>query len=108
MEARAGGVYRTPRNEPKRGEVRHKVWRYLFEPEGEYDPVWAERCKAYWELQAETYGWKMSNFTMTVDREEQCVVTWCIVEDILPGERRDGYTLPRVLEERAKRQALTS
>lgn len=101
-------VYRTPSKEPTKGELRHKVWAYLIEPTSEQDPIWVQRCKDYWELQAETYGWHMSDFTIAVDWQERVVVTWSVLQDILPGERRPDYVVPRVAEERARRQGLTS
>lgn len=99
-------VYRTPKRAFEVGKLHHKAWSYLIPPEHDTDPTWAKRAKDYWELQQETFGVKFSNFTMAVDWEERVVITWAVLVEVLPGERRVDYVVPRVLEERARRQAL--
>lgn len=108
IAARASGdVYRYSKKPVTIGEIRHKAWQWLIPPTNDADKVWAARCKAYWELQQETYGIVFSDFTMSMDWEARVVVTYAVVLDVLPGERRVDYVLPRVREERARRQALT-
>jgi len=88
------------------GRIHHKAWSYLLQPDGEYDPTWVQRAKDYWEGQQERFGVKFSDFTMAVDFEARVVVTYAMLLDVLPGERRVGYTVPRIAEERKRRQAL--
>lgn len=88
------------------GRVHHKAWSYLIPPTGEDDPTWAARAKDYWELQQETFGVKFSNFTLAIDWRERVVVSYAILEDVLPGERRVDYVVPRVADERKRKQAL--
>lgn len=88
------------------GRIHHKAWSYLVEPTSETDPVWAKRAKDYWELQQETFGVKFSDFTLAVDWESRVVVTYAMLLDVLPGERRVDYVVPRIRDERARRQAL--
>jgi len=101
-------IYRASKNPGGIGTVRHKAWSYFegLGPTGEDDPIWAKRAKDYWELQQETYGLKFSNFTLVIDREERVVVTYAVVLGIMPGERRVDYTVPRIADERKRRQAL--
>lgn len=109
VAARASGaVYRFSKKPVRIGEVRHKAWSWLVPPTSEIDPVWAARAKDYWELQQETYGLAFSDFTMVMDWENHVVITFAIVLDVLPGERRVDYVVPRVREERARRQLLNS
>lgn len=104
----SSAVYRFCKKPVRIGEVRHKAWQWLIPPTSEIDPVWAQRCKDYWELQQETYGLAFSDFTMVMDWESHVVITFAIVLDVLPGERRVDYVVPRVREERARRQLLNS
>ncbi len=83
----SANVWKTMENPPIVGRVRHKMWRWLIPPAGEADTVWAERCRAYWELQERTYGLKMSNFTLAIDWDEGVLITYAVVEAILPGRR---------------------
>jgi hypothetical protein len=99
-------TYRYLKNPVRIGQIRHKAYSWLVPPTDEGDPVWAKRFQAYWELQQETYGFKLSNFTMAIDWDERVIVSYCIVEDVLPGERTVDYVVPRVREERARRQML--
>ena len=90
-------TFRYCRNPPVIGEVRHKTWACLIAPSGPTDPLWAKRCKDYWELQQETYGLKFSNFTMDVEFENGLayLTTWAILLDVLPGRRSRDYKAPR-------------
>lgn len=109
IAARASGaVYRYSKKPVTIGEIRHKAWQWFIPPTDDADKVWAARCKSYWELQQETYGLLFSDFTMSMDWEARVVVTYAVVLDVLPGERRVDYVLPRVREERARRQVLDS
>lgn len=109
MEARASTrIYRTMKRPVTIGKLRHKAWSWLIPPTSDADPVWAKRCQDYWELQQETYGLVFSNFTMVMDWEEQVVITYAVVLDVLPGERRVDYVVPRIAEGRARRQLLNS
>jgi hypothetical protein len=109
IAARASGaVYRYSKKPVTLGEVRKKAWQWLIPPNGDTDPVWAARCKAYWELQQETYGLLFSDFTMTMDWEARVIVTYAVVIDVLPGERRVDYVVPAVFEARRRLQLLDS
>jgi hypothetical protein len=99
-------IYRYTKKPYVIGRVHHKAWSALLPPEGEYDPVWAKRAKDYWELQQETFGVKFSDFTMSVDWDAHVVVTYAMLLDVLPGERRVDYVVPRIREERQRRAAL--
>lgn len=88
-------TYRAMKNPATPGQVRHKVWAFLIEPTAADDPAWAERCRAYWELQQETYGLRLSDFSMVIDFENQRVVTATQVVEVLPGERTLDYVAPR-------------
>jgi len=99
-------IYRYTKQPYVIGRVHHKAWSYLIPPTGEDDPIWAKRAKDYWELQQETFGVKFSNFTLAIDWEERVVVTYAILTGVLPGERRVDYVVPRVREERQRRQHL--
>lgn len=103
MEARASTrIYRTMKRPVVIGKLRHKAWSWLIPPTSDVDPVWTKRCQDYWELQQETYGLVFSNFTMVMDWEEQVVITYAVVLDVLPGERRIDYVVPRVADERRR------
>ena len=91
----SGAVYRLMKYKPVVGDLRVKSWRFLIPPSGEDDPVWAQRCREYWELQQETFGLKFSDFTMMIDYDEMIVTTAATILAILPGERRMSYTAPR-------------
>lgn len=99
-------VYRYTKQPYVVGKLHHKAWSFLIDPSGESDPVWAKRAQDYWELQQETFGVKFSNFTIAIDWQSRVVVTYAVLEDVLPGERRVDYVVPRVREERQRRQAL--
>lgn len=99
-------VYRYTKQPYVIGRTHHKAWSYLIEPAGDDDPVWAKRAKDYWELQQETFGVKFSDFTLAVDWQERVVVTFAILVDVMPGERRVDYVVPRIRDERQRRQAL--
>ena len=99
-------TYRYTKNPVRIGQIRHKAWSWLIPPASEHDPVWAQRAKDYWELQQETYGLKLSNFTISIDWDAKVVLTYVIVLDVLPGERRVDYLLTKVREARAKQRSL--
>jgi hypothetical protein len=99
-------IYRFTKQPYVIGRVHHKAWRWLIPPTDEDDPVWAARAKDYWELQQETFGVKFSDFTLAIDWDEGVVISFAMLLDILPGERRVGYIVPRVAEERQRRQQL--
>lgn len=90
-------VYRT-RKEPARANQLHmKSWRYFEAPSGANDPVWLKRAAEYWQLQAETYGIKYhDDMRVLVNYSLGIVTTMIHVERLLPGQRVDGYTVPRV------------
>lgn len=96
--APVSATYRYMRKPAYVGELRVKTWACLIPPTSDSDPVWAQRCKDYWELQQETYGLKFSNFTMAADCEAGLwyLSTWAVVVGIMPGRRVHGYTAPRV------------
>lgn len=97
MDATAeGAIYRFMRQPPVIGQMRYKRWRYLIPPQHDADPVWVKRCKEYWELQQETFGLKVSDFTMRTFHDEGVVETAVRVLDIMPGQRVRDYRAPRV------------
>lgn len=99
-------IYRFTKQPYRIGRVHHKAWSYLIAPTGEDDAVWAARAKAYWELQQETFGVTFSNFTAAIDWEARVYITYAVLTGVLPGERRVDYVVPRVAEERQRRQML--
>lgn len=96
-------LYRKPMHEPKVGDLRCKTWSTLpglgLSPE---DPLWADRCRQYWELQGRLYGWKMSAYTMAYDMSEGFVSTYCTILEILPGERTDEHWRVTVVDTQVK------
>lgn len=77
------------------GQLRTKTWAmdiYLG-PGDEQSPVWAKRCREYWERQQQLYGLVMSDFTMAVEPPDPktgkpaFISTYSSVLAILPGER---------------------
>lgn len=96
MKHATAGVYRIMRQEPVVGQMRYKEWRFAIMPISERDPMWVKRCKEYWELQQETYGLKMSDFTMRINLERNTVETASRIERILPGQRVMDYKAPRL------------
>lgn len=69
------------------------VWRALLPPTvAQDDPLWAKRCKEYWERQERLYGMRLSNFTMILNSDEMIVATYAVVMDVLPGERTNDYS----------------
>ena len=98
----ASATYRYTKNPVTIGQLRHKVWRYLVEPIDDDDPTWIMRCGNYWTIQQETFGLLFSPFAFTIDREAQCVITWAVLLDVLPGERIVDYICPRVREGRQR------
>lgn len=88
------------------GRVHHRAWSYLIPPTHDYDPIWVERAGEYWAIQQETFGVKFSDFTISIDWDERVVVTFAVLLDVLPGERTVDYVVPKVREERARRQSL--
>jgi hypothetical protein len=85
-------LYRKPSKpayaHPHPDSLRMKSWKTLpgmdIAPD---DPVWGARCKQFWELQARLYGWRLSDFTMAYDNEHGFVSTYCVLLEIMPGER---------------------
>ena len=100
----SGAVYRYSKKPVKIGELRHKAWGWLVPPAHDLDPVWSKRCQEFWELQQETYGLVFSNYTMVMDWEAHVVITYAAVLDVLPGERRVDYVVPRVAAERRSKE----
>lgn len=90
------------------GRLHHKAWQFFegLGPTSEADLIWAKRAKDYWELQQETFGVKFSDFTLAIDWEDRVVITYAMLLDVLPGERRVDYVVPRIRDERQRRQAL--
>ena len=97
----ASSTYRYCKNPPVVGQIRHKVWRYLVEPLHEQDPEWIKRCANYWTIQQETFGLVFSDFTLSVDFDEGCVITYVVLLDVLPGTRTADFVCQRVREGRA-------
>ncbi len=85
-------VYRKPREAFEPGALRMKSWRTLEANIAQDDKTWAARCKQYWELQERLYGVRLSNFTMLVDNNEGFVSTYCVVLEVLPGERTADHS----------------
>lgn len=97
MDATAeGAVYRFMRQPPVIGQMRYKRWTFLIAPSGDADPLWVKRCKEYWELQQETFGLKLSDFTLRTNYLEGYVETAVRIIDILPGRRERSYKAPRL------------
>lgn len=77
------------------GELRSMTWAipvYLG-PGDEVSPLWTERCRRYWEHQAQLYGLVFSDFTIAIEPPDPhtgkpaFLTTWSVLQDILPGER---------------------
>lgn len=94
-EQAIGSTYRWMKTPPEVGQLRVKSWSYLIPPIHDADPVWADRCKKYWELQQETYGLKHTNYVMFIDREQHIVTTASVIAEVLPGRRTRDYIAPR-------------
>lgn len=84
-------LYRQPKEPFEPGKMRVKTWRMFEVNVAQDDPIWAARCKQYWELQERLFGVKMSDFTMLVDNNEGFVSTYSVCMDVLPGERTTDY-----------------
>lgn len=86
-------LYRKPKRPFVAGELRLKSWSTLPGLDVAPDnPMWAARCKQYWELQERLYGVKLSDFTMAVDNVNGFVSTYAVVMDVLPGERTSDHS----------------
>jgi hypothetical protein len=85
-------LYRKPKRPLVKGELRMKSWSTLPGLDVAPDsPMWAARCRQYWELQERLFGFRASDFSMAVDNENGFVSTYCVVLEILPGERTADY-----------------
>lgn len=83
-------VYVALRASPYVGQVRKRTWRPpIISDIQPNDPLWNGRFRAYWDLQARTYGIKFGAYTWRAWEDENgpLVTTWAIVEAIMPGER---------------------
>lgn len=91
-------LYRKPKNSTAAGDLKVKSWQTLpgldVAPD---DPIWEARCRQYWELQARLFGWRMSGFSFAYDTVTEAgqthgfVSTYCVVVEILPGERTEVW-----------------
>ena len=85
------------------GELRMKAWSAILPPVvAQDDPLWASRCKQYWELQERLYGVRLSDYSMVLNPDEGVVATYAVVLEVLPGERTADHS--RVPVERAMAQ----
>lgn len=88
-------TYRWTAKPLKVGQLRFKTWRYAIAPMRN-DPMWSQRAADYWQLQAETFGFKFDDVRFTVFPEFSVVETSCRVTEVLPGERVRNFRTDRV------------
>lgn len=70
------------------GQLRSKSYQYLIEPQGNADPLWADRFRRYWTLQEKRFGLDFDTFAIVVHREDRVVTSVARVRRLLPGIRR--------------------
>lgn len=87
-------TYRKPRVDLEPGQVRFKSWRYVIPPDTpEQAEIWGERAAAYWQRQAELYGFKAEFGDIKVYPDYEVVESWVRVTEVLPGTRVQHHSL---------------
>lgn len=82
-------TYRKMKNPAYVGQLRTKKWRCLVEPK-DGDPMWSQRCRTYWDRQAQIFGLKFSDYRFWYNPYDETLNTTAQVLEILPGDRVDA------------------
>lgn len=90
VHAQAGGTYRELQTPAHLGQLRSMAWKCIAGTDPQ-DPIWIKRCREYWERHEQTYGLRMTNFTIMVEPDgylgTDVLVTYAAVQEVLPGTR---------------------
>ena len=95
IAAQAGGPYKAAKRTFKPGQLRKKMWRTIAGAKAT-DKLWLDRCKAYWDRQAQLFGVKFAAGYTVIAMPQPAepgrpastiIVTSARVAEVLPGQR---------------------
>lgn len=85
-------VFRKAKVPPKPDQLRHKQWRapvlQMSVPD-KHDPTWTKRCRDYWALQEQIFGFKAAEIVWSASKVGDFILitTTARVERVIEGMR---------------------